>query len=69
MPTYNYTCKNDHTHTAIRSMSDSDKNSTCPECRSKATQTLRAVTFHAIGAYDRFTRQHEIEGNGVRSYD
>ncbi len=69
MPNYNYTCKKcDHTHTEFRSMNDREAKSNCDKCGALAQQTLSAPALHLFQG-DSFAREHEIEGNGVRSYE
>jgi putative FmdB family regulatory protein len=50
MPIYEYACKKcgNQFEQLVRSMSDSEKNVSCPECGSK--QTARALSVFAVGA-------------------
>mgnify|MGYP003388905736 CR=1 FL=1 len=67
MPTYNYTCKKDHMHTEFRSMSERSSSTKCPTCGSIAHQTLSTPALHTFTG-DKFAREHEVEGNGIRSH-
>lgn len=67
MPNYNYTCHKGHTQVEFRSMADRETPSKCDKCGAKATQTLSAPVLHLYEG-DSFAREHEIEGNGIRSH-
>jgi putative FmdB family regulatory protein len=66
MPSYNYKCKKcGDIHISFRSIADRNKPSKCI-CGGKTKLGLSAP-FVFPDATDRFARNHEIEGNGIRS--
>jgi len=75
MPTYNYTCKEcNKPHTEFRAMKDHDKPAKCHKCNGTAYQTPSALAIHLdgsdpnwVGAHDRWVKEHETKGNGVRT--
>jgi len=67
MPTYNYRCNKDHKFTEFRFMDDRDDVSNCEKCGSKVVRTPSIPSLNLYKG-DSFAREHEIEGNGVRSY-
>ena len=67
MPTYNYSCEKNHTYTEFRFIDHRDLTSKCDKCGSKVVRTPSMPSVHTFSG-DSFAREHEIEGNGVRSY-
>jgi len=68
MPTYNYTCKKcDHIQEEFRHMADCNDPTKCDKCGAKALKSLSTPALHLVWGEDKFAREHEIEGNGVRS--
>jgi len=67
MPSYRYTCsKCDHEQNNIVSFEDRQKSQKCEECGSKAKYVISApVVWDDVDT--RWIRQHEVEGNGIRS--
>ena len=68
MPTYRYNCTSCTSHQdEVRSYEGRMKKSKCGKCGSKATYIISAPTVWD-DVDTRWIRQHESEGNGVRSH-
>lgn len=76
MPTFNYKCKScEHVQEEFRSFSEAAKGTKCVKCGSKSTKTFStpAIVFDGsnpdfVAAHDRWVKEHETKGNGVRSF-
>jgi putative FmdB family regulatory protein len=76
MPNYNYTCTTcDSTHQEIRTMCKRKVKTTCVKCGDKALLSPSLPTIildgsdpNFVGAHDRWVKEHETKGNGVRSF-
>ena len=66
MPTYNYKCTKCHnTQEELRMMCERDNKATCTKCGGK--KTLSSPPVHTMWGEDKFAREHEVNGNGIRS--
>jgi len=68
MPTYSYSCTScEHEHSEVRSYDDRLKKTKCDKCGSVSKYIISAPQVWD-DADTRWIRQHECEGNGVRSH-
>lgn len=53
MPSYDYTCPNEHPYTEVRSVHEDQKVTECPECGEKLIRVFEStpVVFKAGGFY------------------
>lgn len=53
MPTYDYTCENEHKYSEMRSIKEDQKVTECPECGEKLIRIFEStpVIFQAPGFY------------------
>lgn len=68
MPSYNYTCKDcSNVQVDYRSMADREKPMKCYTCGGKALQSISLPNIQTLTKDERWIREHEVNGNGVRS--
>ena len=75
MPNYNYICTScEHIQTEWRGMRERKNKTKCVKCGSKSTLTVSAPTILLDGsnpdftaAHSRWVKEHESQGNGVRT--
>jgi len=68
MPSYSYICKAcDHKQNEVRSYESRKRIAKCDECGGRSAYTISAPSLWD-DADTRWIRQHEMEGNGVRSH-
>ena len=76
MPIYNYTCGFcSHSQEELRSMDERNIKANCQNCGKKAQKALSVPTIlldgsdpNFVAAHDRWVKEHEARGNGIRSY-
>lgn len=68
MPTYDYACgKCNHIQEDFRDFSDRTNPMACKKCGGIATQMIPLPAFETLTSDERWVREHEVKGNGVRS--
>lgn len=68
MPSYSYICKAcHHRQNEIRTYEDRKRKAKCGECGGRSSYTISSPVVWD-DADTRWVRQHEVEGNGVRSH-
>jgi putative FmdB family regulatory protein len=68
MPHFNYTCEVcGNTQEEFRPSSERTKEAICFKCGNPSQQSFSTPSLILMTSEDRWVRDHEVEGNGVRS--